>query len=331
MESIKDLKVNLESKILSSKKVVIVPHLGIDMDAFSSAIGISLIASKLKKHSVIVIDDQMFKIDYSVKELINSAKNNFNIVNKEKYISTREEDDLFVLTDVNKSNLICLGDELKQENKDNIIIIDHHDIGPTTIESNYSYIDTNASSAVEIIVKLLNTFKIKYSAEISNYFLAGIHLDTNRLTKNATPETFRIVAKLMENGASNSVIDSLFNEDFESHKRVLDLISKAEIHKYSFAVVMAKETQEYTKEELAKVSDYLLRFGVDASFVIGNVDENIISISARSRERINVGEVMKELDGGGNRYSAATKISNENIDEVAKKLVKLMEPPYIIK
>ena len=331
MENIKDLRVNLESKILASKKVVIIPHLGIDVDAFSSAIGISLIASKLKKPSFIVVDDQMFKIDYSVKELINSAKNNFNIVNKEKYISTKDENDLFVLTDVNKSNLICLSDELKQINKDNILIIDHHDIGQTTVESNYSYIDTNASSAVEIIVKLLNTFKIKYSAEISNYFLAGIHLDTNRLTKNITPETFRIVAKLMENGASNSVIDSLFNEDFESHKRVLELISKAEIYKYSFAIVMAKETQEYTKEELAKVSDYLLRFGVDASFVIGNVDENIISISARSRERINVGEVMKELDGGGNRYSAATKITDQNIDEVTKKLIKLMEPPYIIK
>ena len=46
MGSIKDLRVNLESKILSCKKVVIVPHNRIDFDAFASAISISLIADK---------------------------------------------------------------------------------------------------------------------------------------------------------------------------------------------------------------------------------------------------------------------------------------------
>ena len=99
----------------------------------------------------------------------------------------------------------------------------------------------------------------------------------------------------MENGASNSVIDNWFTEDFESHKRVLELVSKANIYKYSFAIVLAEEGCEYTREELAKVSDYLLKYGVDAAFAIGNVDENLISISARSKERVNVGDIMKEL------------------------------------
>ena len=39
METVKDLKVNLESKILASKHVVIVPHTRIDIDAFASAVG----------------------------------------------------------------------------------------------------------------------------------------------------------------------------------------------------------------------------------------------------------------------------------------------------
>ena len=46
LEEIRNLKVNLESKILKAKNVVIVPHMGIDFDAFASAIGISLISSK---------------------------------------------------------------------------------------------------------------------------------------------------------------------------------------------------------------------------------------------------------------------------------------------
>ena len=50
MENIKDLKVNLESKILASNNVVIVPHTRIDIDAFASVIGISLVVSKLQKN-----------------------------------------------------------------------------------------------------------------------------------------------------------------------------------------------------------------------------------------------------------------------------------------
>ena len=331
MNNIKDLKVNLESKILTSKKVVLVPHTPIDFDAFASTIGLSLIVSKLQKPFVIVVDDPAYKIEHSVKKVMDEAKKSFNIVNKEKYLKTKEEDDLFVLADVNKSNLVCLSDELKDINKDNIIIIDHHDVGPTTIETNHSLIDTNSSSASEIIFKLLNMFKVKCPVEVANYLLAGIYLDTNKLTKNVNPDTFKIVAKLMENGASNCVIDNWFAEDFESDKRVLDLVGKTRLYKYSFAIVLAEEECEYTREELAKVADYLLKYGVDASFAIGKIDESVVSISARSKEKVNVGEVMKELDGGGNRYSAATKINDKSIEEVGKELVKLIESPYIIK
>lgn len=331
MENIKDLKVNLESKILASKNVVILPHNRIDFDAFASAVGISLIATKLQKTSSIIIDDPTYNLDSSIKNVIDFAKKKFNIINREKYAKIVDKDDLFVLTDVNKRDLICLKDELKEVSDDNIIIIDHHDEGQTTINSNCKYINTNSSSASEMMVKLLNLFKIKYSTEVANYLLAGIYLDTNKLTKNTTPDTFKIIAKLMENGASNSVIDNWFTEDFESHKRVLELVSKAVIYKYSVAVVLGENTSEYTREELAKVADHLLRYGVDAAFAVGNIEENLISISARSKERINVGDIMKELDGGGNRYSAATKIADKDIDEVGKQLIKLIEPPYVIR
>lgn len=331
MGSIKDLKVNLESKVLASENIIIVPHTRIDMDAFASAIGISLITNKLEKKSSILIDDAAYNIDNSVKTVIENAKKQFNIINYEKYLKIKTENNLFILTDVNKSNLVCIEKELATIDKDKIFIIDHHDEGNHTIDTKYKFISTNSSSASEILVKLLNYFKIKYSSDVANYLLAGIYLDTNKLTKNTTSDTFKIVAKLMESGASNSVIDNWFTEDFESDKRVLELVSKANIYKYSFAIVLAEETCEYTREELAKVSDYLLKYGVDAAFAIGKVDENLISISARSKDKVNVGEVMRELDGGGNKCSAATKIPAETVEEVGKKLIKLIEPPFLVK
>ena len=330
MGSVKDLRINLQSKILTCKKVIIVPHNRIDFDAFASAVGISLIADKLQKHSVILIDDPIYNIDSSVKNVIDSTRKKYNIINKEKYLSIKDDDDLIILTDTNKSNLICLEEEINQIDSNNIIIIDHHDKGEKTIKTKNIYIDTKSSSASELLVKVLNGFKIKLTPEVANYLLAGIHLDTNRLTKNTSSETFKIIAKLMENGASSSMIDEWFKKDFDSDKKVSELFSKAIIHKYSFAMVLAEKDCIYTQEELAKVSDKLLKYGVDAAFTIGYVDENLISISARSKEKVNVGKVMEALDGGGNNHSAATKISNESIEEVGKKLIKLVKPPHII-
>lgn len=330
LEDIRNLKVNLESKILKSKKVVIIPHIGIDFDAFASAIGVSLIASKLEKSSTIIIDDPVYKLEQSVKRVMDDAKRNFNIVNKDKYLKNADKDDLFILTDVNKTNLICLSEYLKEIDKENIVIIDHHDEGPTTIGSSLSFINIASSSASEIIFKLLSSFKIKCTPEVANYLYAGIYLDTNRLTKNAKSDTFKIIAKLMDNGADNAIIDSWFSEDFESDKRVLELVSKTDIYKYSFAVILAEEECEYTKEELAKVADYLLKYGVDASFAVGKVDENTVSISARSKAKVNVGEVMKELEGGGSPYSAATKLENISIEEAGKKLMKIIKPQYTV-
>ena len=329
MIEIKNLKVNLESKILESQNVVIVPHLGVDFDAIGSAIGISLVVKHLKRVPIIIVDDPFYKIDHGVQLIMDDAKKDFQILNTEKYQKIAREDDLFILTDVNKRGMIALKEQVKNEDK--TIIIDHHEEDFSTVNSNCKYINCNVSSASEVVSKLLHLYKIKLSPEIANYLLAGIYLDTNKLTKNISPETMKIVAFLLESGASINEVTDLFTEDFNSDRKVQELVSKSKIITYSIATILADEGVEYTKEELAKAADYLLRYKVDAAFAIGYIDDNTISVSARSKERMNVGGVMKELEGGGNQYSAATKLNDTTIEEVGKRLMKIIEPKHYLK
>ena len=328
MENIKNLKANLESKILSSSNVVIVPHNGIDFDAIGSAIGLASIVKKLKKVPIIVVDDPYSKMDYGVSLVIEEAKNEYSIVNKDKYLQNADPDDLFILTDVNKSYLVSVNESLT--NPDNIVIIDHHNEDDKTVNSNLKCIDPSISSASEIVTHLLNLFKCKCSPEVANYLLTGIYLDTNKLTKNVTPETMKTVAKLLEYGANINKVTDLLSEDFLSDRRVQELVSKAKITTYSIAMILAEEEDEYTKEELAKAADYLLKYRVDAAFSVGRIDEETISVSARSKEKINVGMVMQQLEGGGNQYSAATKLKDTTIEETGKKLIKLLQPNHYV-
>jgi c-di-AMP phosphodiesterase-like protein len=224
--------------------------------------------------------------------------------------------------------MVCLKEELR--NKDNVVIIDHHTEDENTIKSECKYINANISSASEIVTKLLTLYKIKPSGDVANYLLAGVYLDTNKLTKNISSDTMKNVAYLLDCGANMNIVTDLFAEDFNSDRRVQELVSKAKIITYSIALILADEGVEYTKEELAKAADYLLKYKVDAAFSIGNIGDNTISISARSKEKINVGQIMEELNGGGNQYSGATKLENTTVEEANKKLMKLIKPNYSI-
>lgn len=327
-ESIKNLKVNLEQKILQTNKVVIVPHNGVDYDALASSIGLSLISKKLKRESVIVIDDPIYKIDHMVQSIIEEEREKHSIINRERYLQMLDSDDLFILTDVNKSYLVSLKEEMKR--KDKVIIIDHHAEDEHTISSDCKLINPTVSSASEILVSLLCAYKIKVTPAIAQYLLAGIYLDTNKLTKNVSAATTKAVTKLLESGASINRVTDLFVEDFYSDRRVQELVSKAQIDTYTIATILANEEDEYTKEELAKAADYLLKYKVDASFVVGNIGDNTISISARSKEKVDVGSVMKQLNGGGNQYSAATKIMDSTIEEEGKRLQKIIKPSFYV-
>ena len=326
MINIKDLRSDLDYKLHDSKQMIIIPHNKVDFDAIASAIALSLVGNKNKKDSHIIVNDAPHQLERGCKIIMDEAKNNFSIINKEKYEKTHTVDDLFVLTDVNKRYLVSIPEYIKDPEK--TIIIDHHDPDQNTLKSNSIYIDTEMSSASEIIYRLLSDYKIKIPKNIANYLLAGIYLDTSKFVKNTSKATMDVVSKLMACGADMKIITEWFAEDLESYKRVHSLVSNIELLKYSYALIKAGDNELYEKEELAKAADEALKFQVDASFVVGRLNDKIIGVSARSKGQVNIGPIMQELGGGGNISSGAAQIENSSIEEIGNTLKKVLRPKY---
>ena len=327
MLDIKNLKVNLEQKILQSDKLIIMPHKDADFDAIASTLGMSLLSDKYKKENHILVGDPIYKLDHGVQTIIEEEKNDHSIIDLDQYEIQKTPNTLNVLCDVNKPRLTYIKD-LK---KDNLVIIDHHDKDDETFDANILHIDNTASSASEIIIGLLSANKVKIPKDIANILLAGILLDTNRLSKNVSSDTMRAVTHLLESGATMEKAQDYFTEDFNSDRKIQELVGSAEFLNYTIAIVLGQDDKEYTKEELAKAADYLLKYKVDAAYAVGNIGDGIISISARSKDSINVGNVMRELDGGGNQFSGATKLTGMTIQEVGEKLKRLVFPNNYIK
>ena len=321
---IKNLKLNIEQRILGAKKVVIVPHNRIDFDAIGSALGLATIVRKMNARPTIVVNDNVKELQRGIQIIMDDVSKDFEIVNRDKYLEMKEDDDVYILTDVNKRGMVSFGDVI--EYPDNTIIIDHHNMDDTTIPSNATLVDEHVSSASEIVARLMCMFRCKCPNEIATYLLAGIYLDTNHMSKNVGDDTFLAGSKLASMGANINRVNDLFLEDFTSDRRVQDLVNKVDIVTCTIATILADQNVVYTQEELAKAADYVLKYGVDASFAVGNVGDGVVQVSARSPENIDVGEVMKELGGGGNQSSGAARIADSSVEEVGKRLRKVLEP-----
>jgi len=330
---IQELKEVLIEKIKGADKIVIVPHDNADFDAIGSAIGLSLIAKKYHKPYVIIANDPPHIIEHGVKKIIDECKGNYEIVKKDKYLKIRDtnQKELFILTDVNKSNLVCVNDILPDE--DNIIIIDHHKDSENSVKAQKMFIDVEKSSASEIITEVLNDLKIKIPPDAANYLYCGISLDTVKLTKNCKGRTLKIAGSLLDSGANISKVDEYFIEDYQSDRKVQNLIGNIQITNCMIALIKAEEDEEYTREELAKAADYALKYGVDASFSVGKIENNVVSISGRSKGKVDIGKIMEVVGeggkyGGGNPYSGAVKFTDRSIEESSKVLLKELIPYY---
>lgn len=335
----KMLKELLENGISRASKVFIVGHNEPDYDCIGSALGLSALAKSLGKETYIIVDDDDIEIDPGVKKILEESKEKHNIITLEEFRTLVNKKSLLITTDVNKKYLVSVKNDLDKFKS--IIVIDHHQEDEQTIETSKKIIEPKISSASEMIAQVLNSSRIRYDQEIANYLLAGIILDTKRYVKNTTAQTLDVAEKLMRKGADYDYVNSLFLTEFDQDGRIELLIhtpGNTIVQEYAqlslfaprnvtFTINREKPETVYKKVDIAKAADKMLKYSIgDASFVIAPVNDGIISISARSRSDIDVGQIMKRFsNGGGNAENAGGRIESNDIYAVEKELMEQVQ------
>ena len=138
-----------------------------------------------------------------------------------------------------------------------------------------------------------------------------------------TEQTYKIAAYFTKLGADNILKQNLLKENKADYLRKADFIKKSyTIDNIAICVINNK----FKNSELAEIADELLKFeDIEASFVIGKLDNNYIGISARSIGNIDVCTIMKLFNGGGHSNTAAAQIENTTIKEIEQQLKERLE------
>lgn len=309
-------------KILKrSKNVFITGHKNLDLDALGACIGISAICNCFNKTSYIIVDDVTHEL--SVEKLLKEIENDTNIIKSKDIPKYHYKNSTLVIVDTNKANLL-------QNDKiihyfDNIIILDHHQESDQTIQNTMQIIDEKASSACEIVTKLLYQYHIKITSNIATSILSGIVLDTNNFVVKTTKETYFSAYFLASQGADSKKVQMFLKQDISDYLLRQKVITDVKIIKDKYALSVAPEKLKYKREQLAKIADTLMQFNnIEASFVLGNRIDNGIGLSARSSDGVNVGKIAENFGGGGDNHDAAAHIKNKSIKEIEKELTNIL-------
>ncbi len=316
-----DIK-TIKKMIGKSKKIFLMAHKNLDLDAISSCIAMSYLLKKINKDSYIIIDDTTNEL--GVEKILHEIDGSYEIITSQKVkekLHKNKRKNLLIILDTNKKDLVQNKEVLDYFDKK--IVIDHHELGKNSIYDGYQIIDVECSSASQMVVQILNEYKVDINSYLATLLLSGIVLDTNNFTLNTNEETFYSAYYLTVFGASIKKVQYLLKQDINHYIEQQKLLTNIEIINDKIAIAKGTPYAIYRREDLARIAETLLFFNnIELSIVIGKINKNDVGISARSFGNVDVEELMTKLGGGGNKQYGAALIENKKISEVADKVKK---------
>lgn len=315
-----DLYKKLDGLIDKYDNFIIMGHVNPDLDALGSSLALYFILKKLNKEVNIFLDyNHLDKYSDSLVNAVNRLSN-VSFVCADDY-TTYSNTLLFVL-DVHSKKRLEYPEIL--DNNIDVVVLDHHIRNRDYIKNTVlTYIDSNLSSMVELMIGYVNYSKVELDTTSSSIMLAGLEIDTNGYNLKTTSYTYRAASMLLDNHADIILKQALLKESKDDYIKRADYIKSS--FKVNDKVAMCILTDEVETEELALIADDLLKFtDIEASFAIAPIANDKIGISTRSIGTINVEKIVKKLGGGGSKTNAAAQV-DLTLRETKKIIMKLIK------
>lgn len=309
---------NLINSLKEFNRVFITAHNMADIDAVAGAIGISKFVKQYNSNVNIIL----FEFDNSTLKIYKNLSNEL----KSLFLHPRDAKDKvtkktgIIIVDTAETIRTQGYDVVKEIEVENRIVIDHHRIGGSKIETRKenSYIDTAASSVSEIVTELFTFKKEKdferLSKEEASLLILGIYLDTNNLKRNTSPRTFEVLTYLSNEGGDITNLIDYTKSDFLNTPLIVSALEYADRIRDDIIFSYIPESQLIDESTLSFLANMLLDYeGIKASFILAKVNKNTYKMSARSNSEINVQYICEKLGGGGHfNIAAASFNKNDN-------------------
>jgi c-di-AMP phosphodiesterase-like protein len=318
----------LRDLIQQSSDVLIVGHKEMDFDCLGASICISRIVQSYGKTVRIVtrsggVEAKLANAIIRYKEVLNS---NHHLINEAEALDNLNKDTLVIMVDHHINNQSNAQSVIEKAKK--VVVIDHHrrnsDFNFTPV---LVYLETAASSTSELVTELIpyQTNPVQFDSTEATLILTGILIDTNRFRNRTGSRTFEAASLLKKYGADTYEADDLLKDDYTDFEMKTKILKNTE-RVNGFAIASLDDGSVAPRAILSQVADSLLSIKeVEAAFVIANIDERTVALSARSKGKINVHALVEKMSGGGHFSAAALQRENTTVAKLKEELEEVLK------
>ena len=315
---------SLAALIEQSSRVFVMGHRNADADAIGAAAGVCCLCRERNRKVNIVTDLNRNSAKKVIDMLRETPDYKDRFITPEDALLAADAKSLLVVVDTNRPDQVESKSLL--ESMTRVAVIDHHRraadyIGNAALNLHEPFASSAAELVTEILMYAVDSSHIQ-QAELKA-LLAGIVLDTKNFNVRVSSRTFEAAAFLRRLGADTVAVKRLFQSDFGSTVARYQLIEHAKLYRNSIAI--SAVDGEVPRELAGQAADELLGIdGIDTSFVLFKQGD-VVFISARSMDAMNVQVVLEPFGGGGNAATAGAQIRGKTITEVQQELISALD------
>ena len=322
-----DFTRNLIEVLEGAENCIIIPHKNPDADALGSSMALYLFLIKLeKKAKVILPNSPPSYLKWMIEKHDVVSYENDPEETKKHILNSH----IIFTLDFNSLKRIGILSKEIQNTKQPIIMIDHHET-PESF-SNLFLSKPEIGSTCEIIynvMKLINNKSI--DKEIATYIYSGILTDTGSFRYPLTSsKTHTIISELFKKGVNHTEIHQNIYDNYSFNRTHLLAVALKNLRliqdlgvAYTILSKNNLDKYDYKKGDTEGFVNFGLRIkGVCVSVIfIEHSEENIIKISFRSKDKIDVNKFAKKYFNGGGHKNASGGFSSDSLIETENKFV----------
>ena len=304
--------------IVASDRVLIMGHRMSDLDSLGGSVALASAIHSLGIPAFAVVNKKATMAGQLIERFQEAGKGDL-FISPDAAAKCITKKSLLIIVDTHTSTMLESSD--LYDLAERVVVIDHHRKMVNHIDDTVlSYHESTSSSASELIAEMLPYLSDQTFGRLeAEALLAGIMLDTRNFVLRTGVRTFEAAAYLRGLGADTVSVKKMFADSLELYRRKSDLVSSARLY-HSTAIVVTEEDYSDYRTAAAQAADDLLSVqGVQASFVISRIKQQV-QISARSFGECNVQLIMESLGGGGHLTMAATQLSDCTVFEAETRL-----------
>lgn len=307
--------------IAAAPFTVVTTHVNADFDAMASA----LAASKLYPNSVIVLPGSQEK---GLRDFLAGHPNAVTC-----QVSLKEIDlnavRLLVVVDTRQKDRIGVFADLLNRDGVEIHVYDHHPPSPQDIQGHKLFSD-DVGSNTTIMVRYLMERNVVLTPDEATLLAAGIYEDTGFFGFNSTTsKDLKAAAWLLEQGASVQEISHVLTRTLTpEHVGILDdLLTHAGT--YSIAgipITIAKTSMNQYVEDFAVLAHEIMDMQkLPCIFLVGMMPEQTIVVGRSRDARVNVGDILRKLRGGGHASAASVTLKGVALHEAEEMVLQAVK------